>query len=102
MKLFGNEPKDMQSVLDAINECSTKNKMSINIEKCTVIHFGKNNLLIDYFINNTKVPCKDFERDLGIVIDSNLSFDMHLSKIKQRTYYLIKNMHKIFRTKDKI
>jgi galactitol-specific phosphotransferase system IIB component len=47
--------------------------MAFNYSKCKVMHVGKKNPKYDYFMRGTKVSTTDEERDVGVLISSNLS-----------------------------
>ena len=55
--------------------------MPFNVDKCKIIHYGKNNNQTDYIMNNVMVPKGDTMKDLGITFQSNLKFDNHISSI---------------------
>ena len=47
-------------------------QMPFNASKCTVLHLGCHNNVFDYFMNNHKLDAVNEEKDLGILITSNL------------------------------
>src|SRR6188508_3498142 len=49
-------------------------QMKFNIEKCSVIHLGKNNEQNQYSLGNVKLKCSAKERDLGVVVDKTMKF----------------------------
>ena len=42
-----------------------------NVDKCVVMHIGKNNKLYSYNMNNATLKTVDVERDLGVIINKN-------------------------------
>ena len=46
--------------------------MKFNVDKCKVMHFGKNNPNTTYFMNNNILPVTTEEPDLGIIMDNSL------------------------------
>jgi hypothetical protein len=63
---------DLQSVLDDLFEWATLWGMSFNIEKCKIMHVGKNNPRYDYYMDGKKLKVVEEETDVGIVIQQNL------------------------------
>ena len=57
--------------------------------KSQVLYLGKNNPRCNYTINGQIVPQQKCVRDLGILIDDQLKFDQHISKVIQSVYYKI-------------
>jgi len=76
-KLFGivNTDEDKAAIqrdLSCLVEWSEKWLMPFNTDKCVVLHLGKNNKEFDYVMNNTKLHTVNEEKDLGVIITSNL------------------------------
>ena len=46
--------------------------MLFNVGKCKVMHFGRMNQKRDYYIKDQKLETTSTEKDLGIVITSDL------------------------------
>ena len=64
-------PDDIMDLLEDINklvEWANKWQMSFNIDKCSVMHIGHNNMQINYNMSNQLLPRTDQQRDLGIII----------------------------------
>lgn len=76
-KVFGKvnneeEARRLQEDLDRLLTWSIDSQMEFNIDKCKVLHVGKNNRNHDYTLNGHKLQSVDQERDLGITVSSNL------------------------------
>lgn len=56
-------------------------QMNFNIDKCAVIHLGKNNPNYDYCLYNTTLRSTDMERDLGVLIDKTMKFSEHCNAV---------------------
>ena len=52
-------------------------KMSFNAEKCKVLRLGRPNLDEKYKLNNTELGNSEFERDLGVLVSSDLKPSNH-------------------------
>ena len=60
--------------------------MSFNVKKCKSMHIGKNEPS-EYYIEDTKgnkhkIEQVNQEKDLGVIFDKNLNFDIHILKSK--------------------
>lgn len=49
-------------------------QMEFNVDKCSVIHLGKNNPNADYRLFDKQLTASNKERDLGIIVDNKLKF----------------------------
>jgi len=62
----------LQQDLQKLFDWSVKWQMEFNLDKCKVMHFGRNNQHYKYSTNNRQLGVVDVERDLGILISSDL------------------------------
>ena len=56
-------------------------QMQFNIDKCSVIHLGKNNPNSRYTLCNKEIKSTTNERDLGVIVDSSMKFSEHCNAI---------------------
>lgn len=73
----------LQSDLDRLTDYCLRNKLFINISKCCKVTFTRNRVQIlhDYSISGSIVTNKDNIRDLGVFLDSKLTFEKHVDHI---------------------
>lgn len=81
-KLFGrvNDDTKIGTLKDDILKLSTWAKewgMQFNIDKCKVMHIGKNNSNCVYDIDNTPISTTVKEKDLGVVVSNDLKVSSH-------------------------
>jgi hypothetical protein len=76
----------IQEDLDRISSWASLNLLSINNKKSTVLHFGHANPRRGYFISGNKLSLSSSTKDLGVIIDSSLKFDVHVDSIIKKTY----------------
>ncbi len=69
----------LQNSLDRLVQWCCKWQMSINVSKTFVLHFGKSNPCFDYRLNGVVIRSVFDARDLGVIVDSELPFDKHIS-----------------------
>jgi hypothetical protein len=59
--------------------------LTLNSDKCKVLHLGKKNPAVQYFIDKKIITRVDSHNDLGVTITSDLSWSEHLIRIVKRT-----------------
>ena len=64
--------KLLQAALDELCEWADKWGMRFNVEKCHILHLGKNNRKLSYTMNGNILEPTDNEKDIGVIISSNL------------------------------
>jgi hypothetical protein len=79
------EAKDvanMQSNLNILGDWFKKWKMPVNVSKSGVVKFGSHYSIFDfrYALYNEELKETQKERDLGLIIDSTLSYKSHIQK----------------------
>ena len=65
-------PDELQEDINKIIEWAKKWQRSFNVDKCSVMHIGHNNMQRNYSMSNQQLPTTDQQRDLGIVITKDL------------------------------
>ena len=65
--------KVIQEDLDRIQKWAETWQMKFNIAKRKVLHVGNKNIRQDYFMGGIKLECAQVEKDLGVMVDENLS-----------------------------
>ena len=76
-KIFGRvntleQHTQLQDDLNTLLQWSKDWQMLFNTDKCKVMHFGRNNLMMDYTLDNKSLNVVQEEKDLGIVISHDL------------------------------
>ena len=66
--------QQLQTELDAVSDWSLKWQMPFNADKCTVLHVGSRNPKSSYVLDGLQLKETDTERDLGILVDTELKF----------------------------
>ena len=57
---------ELKEDINKLVEWVNKWQMSFNIDKCTVMHIGHNNMQSNYNMSDQQFPTTDQQRDLGI------------------------------------
>ena len=66
------DAKVVQNDLDMLFKWSSDWQMLFNAEKCKVMHVGFGNIKSSYSLDGTNLKCVNFEKDLGVYLDSSL------------------------------
>ena len=63
---------ELQEDSNKLVEWANKWQMRFNVDKCSVMHIGHNNMQSNYNMSNQQLPTTDQQRDLGIIITNDL------------------------------
>ena len=77
-------PSDQQSIqtdLDSLERWANMWLLTFNVDKCHVIHLGKNNKHHKYFLQDNFLSAVSDERDLGVIVDHQLKFSSHAKSV---------------------
>ena len=76
-------PDDIMELQEDINklvEWANKWQMSFNVDKCSVVHIGHNNMQSNYNMSNQHLPTTDQQQDLAIIIIKDLKWQKQTEK----------------------
>ena len=65
---------EQQEDINKLVEWANRWQMSFNVDKCSVMHIGHNNMQSNYSMSNQQLPTTDQQRDLGIIITKDLKW----------------------------
>ena len=71
----------LQDDLHKLYEWSNKWLLPFNIDKCSILHYGKHNNMYNYCLNNYRINVDCFIKDLGVTFQDDLKFGQHIKKI---------------------
>lgn len=76
----------LQSQLDAFTVWCKTNRMELNADKCSVISFSRkrSTFNFDYKIGSTVLRRESVVKDLGVLLDSKLSFKEHIAFVASK------------------
>jgi hypothetical protein len=94
------EDNSVQTDLDNLKNWADKMLMSFNVQKSGTIHFGFNNAHKKYKLGDYEL--KDFveEKDLGVMIDSSLTFSGHCAYVVKQANSLVGLINRSFTCKN--
>lgn len=81
--------EDTQKLQGSINrfyEWCNKNDLELNLKKCKIMTFSrkKNPIVANYTINGIPIERVEEMRDLGVIMDTKLSFTSHMEYVKRK------------------
>lgn len=100
IKILNSCPTDLQMDINTFEISCPENGMKINVDKCRVLHFGKQKLETSYKISGNIIPNFEIERDLGVIVDCKLKFDKHVAYVEKSYYKIINLLLHVFRSKN--
>jgi len=81
------DKESLQKDIDKIAEWSYESGLPLNLNKCHIMHLGKNNGNYEYDILDRSINTRQTlsatkcEKDLGVMVSSDLKLDQHITKI---------------------
>ena len=75
-----NDTMELQEDINKLVEWVKRWQMSFNVDKCSVMHIGHNNMKKPYNMSNQQLPTTDQQRDLGIIITKDLKWQKQTEK----------------------
>ena len=102
----GNNTNSLQKDLKALQEWSNKWQLHFNCSKCKCLHFGMSNTYRDYYFKNENgnkqyIPTCTEEKDLGVIFDDSLKFDLHINCVVKKANSLLGLIRRNFQFIDK-
>lgn len=78
----------LQQDIDSLVRWCTLNGMQVNVTKCCAISFSRLHepLRYDYIIGNSSLQRVDTVKDLGVIIDSKVRFNEHVSMVTAKAF----------------
>lgn len=78
----------LQRNITALAEYCSENQLFLNVNKCFIISYTRkrNVITYNYHLNNSKLTRVQKIRDLGVILDANLSFTDHYDHIIKKSF----------------
>ena len=91
----------VQCDIDNIVNWSLGSGLNLNIDKCFSVSFGRTDLVRNYTISDNLILNRSEFSDLGLVVQSPISFNLHFNIIASKAFSKLGLINKIFRNKCK-
>ena len=75
--------------------------MSFNVEKCKVMHIGRTNTKAQYTMNGVVLGTTDCERDIGVLMSSNLKPTAQCREAARRANGVLGQIARAFHYRNK-
>lgn len=98
-KIYCNPCLEHHNLLDdlkTLEKWISEWQLTLNPDKCTVLHIGPNNPNIPYSLNGTTVKAVSEQKDLGVIISNHLKWEAHISSVVKRTNSFVYLIQKAF------
>lgn len=81
----------LQEDITRFAEWLTLNGLQLSLHKCVVMSFSRTNKTLDYIYSIQSVPLRVVEevKDLGVILDTKLSFTSHISNLSMKCFKLL-------------
>ena len=92
------DEQDLQRDLDLLYDWSVKWKMEFNASKCHVMKMGRSihRPNTSYKMGSVEIDCVEREKDLGVIIQNDLSPEGHINKIVGEGLAIVSNIRATF------
>jgi len=90
----------LQEGLDALYAWSDLWQLPLSLQKCTILHLGRNNTHHNYSVNNVSLPDVTVVTDLGVLVDNNLRFTKHYRSIVNKANHRSSLILKSFQSRN--
>ncbi|XP_076041896.1 uncharacterized protein LOC143025774 [Oratosquilla oratoria] len=91
----------LQEDLCRLQEWSAKWLLKFNMEKCKVMHVGKNNANYNYYIDGFPLQTTTEEKDSGVYVTPDTSPTVHISKAADKANSMLGRIKRTFTCMDK-
>ena len=91
-----NDCSDLQLKLNELQQWSDKWQLNISYKKCSALFIGsqRNKPQTGLLLGDTPAPQAESVKDLGVIIDKRLKFDIHINHIVTHAHILANLIHK--------
>ena len=83
------QQQELQNDLNTLGEWAVNSQMFFNVDKCKVLHIGNRNVQANYTMNGKHLAKVEQEKDLGVVISSDLKPSKQCSEVVKTANKLI-------------
>ena len=75
--------------------------MEFNVDKCKIMHVGRNNPQFEYSMGGTTLRAVEEEKDIGVTIHNSLKPSRHCKKIADTANAVLRQLTRNFHFRDR-
>ena len=91
----------MQKIIDNLADWAEKWGMSFNVAKCKIVHAGRNNPKIDYFMKGEKIVEANEEKDLGVWVEASMKPGKQCATAAKSANFALSQIQRAFHFRKK-
>ena len=95
------DSSEMQNAINKVLQWSNEWQMTFNVDKCKVMHFGRNNQKYQYLMNGQPLQTSDCEKDIGVLISSDLKPSLQCATAAKKANMTLGRMARAVSYRDK-
>jgi hypothetical protein len=96
------DAEELQAALNNLCERASIWGMAFNIEKCKIMHVGRNNPGYDYYMNGIRLNVVEQETDVGVIIQKDLKTTKQCHKATNTATGVLRTIQRNFHFRDKV
>lgn len=97
---YNDDYAKLQQDINSIAKWAETWGFSLNVEKCSMMHFGSRNIFPTFFVSNQSLRNSLCERDLGIIVSSNLKWSNHVLYAQRKAKFAAMSIVRTFFSRD--
>jgi hypothetical protein len=90
----------LQQGLNALSHWAEIWQLQVSVPKCSVLHLGNRNNCMSYGLNGVVLPDVKSTVDLGVTVDSNLRYKLHINNIVIKAHQRACLIMRCFKSRD--
>lgn len=91
----------LQQTLDNLCEWADTWGMSFNLDKCKIIHLGRNNQNYNYTMNNSDLINVKEEKDIGVIVTKDLKPSRQCAEAAKTANFVLGQLRRAFHFRDR-
>ena len=93
--------EDLQAVIDNLYKWAEKWQMYFNVDKCKLVHVGRNNPKFQYAMNGIQIQAVESQRDLGMMFDHTAKPGLQCAKAASKGNQVLGQLLRSFQCREK-
>jgi len=94
------QAQNLQKDIDILGSWAQEWQMKFNVEKCKVVHYGRDNIGYNYTLYGQPLTALDSEKDLGVVFSNDLKVGIQNHTAYSKASQSLSLIHRIIKFKN--